>query len=129
MTNLIALLAGLVVLAALHVTGSIQTWDLSHPFWHLRATLTGAGAAVILTLGLFWTGARWPRIATGLTAGLVIALPVAAYVTWRAARTFIDSADFEPAAGQVWFMGYHVTAALIVICTALVTARLLQRTE
>ncbi len=127
MTQVIALLAGLVGLAALHVTGLIQAWDLSHPFWHLRATLTGAAGAVVVGLAVFWITGRWPRLGTGLTILLVVALPVAAYVTWRAARVFIDSADFEPAAGQVWFMGYHATAALIVLTVAVLVYRAVKR--
>jgi len=114
--------AGAVVLALLWSSGAMATADLAHPFWQTRATMAGGFAGAAIALGLAWFAGRRERVSRGLPAAGAVALAAALLVTWRAARIFIDSADFQPLAGKVWFLGYHVLAALVVITVALAVA-------
>lgn len=121
MTRPLAICLALALLALAQMTGLIRALDLAHPFWALKATLIGAGIGGLLAAGLFWLDRR------ALSAIAAIGFLVALITTWRAARIFIDSADYEPLAGKVWFLGYHVTAALFVAVAALGLARVLGR--
>lgn len=115
------------LMALLHVAGTMQALNLSHPFWHAKATLIGTGAGLVLTVGLCWLGGVAPGPARMLEVLSLIALPVALAVTWYAARIFINSADYEPFAGKVWFLGYHALVALLVVAVAHFFPRLARR--
>lgn len=115
-------IAGVAVLALLWLSGAMAAADLAHPFWQTRATLAGGGAGAAVALGLLALAGRRGRRLRVLLATALIGLAAAGLVTWRAARVFIDSPDFEPLAGKLWFLGYHTLAALIVIAIALALA-------
>lgn len=127
MIRIIALVAALGLVFILHLSGVIKSQNLSHPFWHVQATMTGAGIGVVLTVGLCWLGGRAPGTAKLLRRLAVIGLPVALAVTWYAARYFINSADYEPVAGQFWYFGYHLSVALFVTVAATYLARVIGR--
>jgi hypothetical protein len=113
---------GAALLAVLWLSGAMSAADLAHPYWQTRGTLTGGAAGMVAALALLAVArGRARRLRVLLVTGLA-ALGVALVVTWRAARTFIESADFEPLAGKVWFLGYHALAALIVVAVALMLA-------
>ena len=124
MTFILALAGGVAVLAALVSGGTMEAAELAHPFWQTRATLAGGGAGVLLAAGALWLDRRRPGAGRAMIAGAILALMGALWVTWRAARAFITAAEFEPVAGQVWFLGYHAVAALVVLSVALAVARL-----
>lgn len=119
MPLLIACASGVAVLAVLVVSGVMASADLSHPFWQTKASVTGALIGAALGAGLIWITNASGRASRYIAAVLGLCLAVALGVTWRAARIFIDSAAFEPVAGQVWFFGYHALCALIVAVVAL----------
>ena len=122
MNTIISPLAGAVILGLLVLSGAMAAADLAHPFWQGRATLAGGGAGMVIAALAAWPAGRRGRLLRGLRVTALIALVVALLVTWRAARVFIDSADYQPLAGTVWFFGYHALAALIVIAVALAVA-------
>ncbi len=115
----IACLAGVITLAALVLSGAIAAADLSHPFWQIRASLTGGLIGALFGGGLIWITGTSDHHARTFAIALGLALLATLYVTWSAARMFIDSANYEPAAGQMWFIGYHIVCALIVAVVAL----------
>ena len=112
-------LSGAVVLALLVLSGAMAAADLAHPFWQTQATLAGGGAGVVISLLPAWAAQRRGRLPRWLPIAGLTGLAAALVVTWRAARVFIDSADYQPLAGKIWFFGYHALAALIVITIAL----------
>ncbi len=119
MRIVIPCLIGIASLAALVLSGAIAAADLSHPFWQTRASLTGGLIGTLFSGGLIWiTGASGHHART-IAIALGVALLAILYVTWSAARMFIDSANYEPAAGQMWFVGYHISSALIVAVVAM----------
>lgn len=127
MIRIIALAVALGLVFILHLSGVIKSQNLSHPFWHVQATMIGAGIGVVLTVGLCWLGGVAPGAATILRRLAVLGLPVALAVTWYAARYFINSADYEPLAGKVWYLGYHLSVALFVAVLATYLARIFAR--
>lgn len=127
MIRIIALAVALGLVFILHLSGVIKSQNLSHPFWHVQATMIGAGIGVVLTVGLCWLGGVAPGAATFLRRLAVLGLPVALAVTWYAARYFINSADYEPLAGKVWYLGYHLSVALFIAVLATYLARIFAR--
>lgn len=121
MTKIISIGLAIAIVAIFHATDVILAAELSHPFWHNRATLVGAGFGVLLAIALLWLQ---NRIVTGLT---VIGFLVSILTVWRAAAVFINSADYEPLAGRIWFFGYHATIALFVALAAVGIYSILER--
>ncbi len=129
MRILFACLCGVAVLAVLVLTGLLATVDLTHPFWQTRASLTGGMVGVMLGGGLLWITGSKPALARTMAWSMSMALAAVLFITWRAAQTFINSADFEAAAGELWFLGYHLVAATLVALVALVVAQKLPAPE
>ena len=127
MPILIACLSGIAVLAVLVLCGIISAADLAHPFWQQKASSVGGLCGLVLSGVVLWLTTSRPGLIRSVTISVALALMIALLVTWRAARKFIDSADFEPVASQIWFLGYHALAALIVAFTSLLVIRLFQR--
>ena len=123
MKNLFYILGALAVVAALHYAGLLDKTNLTHPFWRRNATLFGSLTGAFLAGGMFWVGWHKPRLgrAIGVVFGgiFLIALPITLY----AAKVFIDSADFERLAGNIWHKGaYTVFAAGVVWLASLFAA-------
>lgn len=115
-----ACLSGAAVLAFLVLTGLLSAAQLTHPFWQTRASLTGGVVGVMLGGGLLWMTDSKPALARTMAWSMGMALAVVVFITWRAARTFITSAEFEAAAGELWYLGYHLVAAFLVALVAMV---------
>ena len=123
MSKSLSLVAALFLLVVLHATGLVAVSNLSHPFWHVKATLVGGTIGVAMTIFLFWLTDRRPGIARDLIIVMAVAFPVGLFITWYSARIFIESADFEWLAGQVWHKGYQTLVALFVPLVALISLR------
>ena len=124
MPILFACATGVAVLTVLVLTGAMAAMDLSHPFWQTRASLIGGGVGLLVAAALLWIMRFRHGLLRHMVSGAALALSVVVYFTWRSARIFIDSADYEAAAGQMWFLGYHMTCALLVAFVALLVASL-----
>ncbi len=114
MKNLISLAGALLLLAILQMFGLFSKYSLSHPFWEMKATITGAGIGVVISLILLYASARWRSIFPMLTTLVSVLLVICIAVTWYFARVFINSEVFEPLAGKIWFFGFHGLVALFV---------------
>ncbi|WP_371229127.1 hypothetical protein [Roseovarius sp. 2305UL8-3] len=123
MRILFACLCGVAVLAVLVLSGLLAAVELTHPFWQTRASLTGGVVGVMLGGGLLWITGSKPALARTMAWSMGISLGIVLFITWRAAQTFITSADFEAAAGELWFLGYHLVAATLVALVALIVAQ------
>ncbi len=89
--------------------------------------MTGAAIGLALTVAICWIGAHAPGPTRAVKLLMFIAFPVALIVTLYAARTFINSADYEPLAGKIWFFGYQATVALFVALVATILPKLMKR--
>ncbi len=127
MRILFACLSGVAVLAVLVLSGLMAMAELTHPFWQTRASLTGGMVGAMLGGGLLWVAGGKPTLARTMAWSMGMSLAVVLFITWRAARIFITSADFEAAAGQLWFLGYHLVAATLVALIALIVAQRMPR--
>jgi len=125
MRIILSCLVGLAVLAVLALSGAMTATDLAHPFWLMSASQASGAGGVVLAAGLLWLQGSRAGLAKVLGWAALVLLPLSALVTWRAARVFIDSADFQPLAGKLWFLGYHALAGLIVLTVAWGVARVL----
>ena len=129
MIRIVALAVALGLVLVLHLSGVIKSQNLSHPYWHIQATMIGAAIGVALTVGLCWLGGAAPRLARVLRWVAILDLPVALGVTWWAAQTFINAADYDPIAGKIWHLGYHAFVALLVTVVATYLPRFAARGE
>ena len=125
----ISILMGLAILALLNVLGVVAALDLAHPYWHMRATLTGAGIGLAVLLIVFWLVDNLRPLAFLLGYLMILALPVALITTFFAARSFINAEDYLYTASRIWFIGYHVSATLLVVVPALIVASYLADRE
>ncbi len=112
--NLAAIVGALALIVVLNQVGLIARFNLSHPFWHVDATVLGASIGLGLAIVLFLLRSRSRVNAWRLGFVFAIVLLAAIFATWRAGNVFINSDNFEPLAGQVWFFGYHAMVALFV---------------
>ena len=74
MIRLVGMAAALGLVAICHVTGLFGALNLSHPFWHDKATLVGAAIGIVLTLGLAWLDVRGPDMARALLVLMLIGM-------------------------------------------------------
>lgn len=127
MIRIIALVVALGLVLVLHLSGVIKAQELSHPFWHVQATMIGAGIGVALTVGLCWLGGLTPGLARALRWLCILGLPVVLILTWWAAQTFINAEEYDPVAGKIWYLGYHGLVALFVVVVGTYLPRLMTR--
>ena len=127
MIRIIALVVALGLVFVLHLSGVIKSQNLSHPFWHVQATMIGAGIGVLLTVGLCWLGGVMPGLARGLRWLCIVGLPVSLAVTLWAANAFINAEDYDPVAGKLWFLGYHAVVTFFVAVISTYLPRILNR--
>lgn len=111
MTKNLPLLGAVLLLVIAYVTGFSKYLGLS---WFPQATLIGGVIGIVITLGLTWVMSKNPVMAKWLPILIITDFLVAVGFTYYFARIFIDSADFEPTAGFVWYIGYHIAVALFI---------------
>jgi len=127
MSKILSVAAALFLLAMLHVTGLVTVSNLSHPYWHVKATLVGDTIGVVVTIFLFWLIEHRPALVRVVIIVMAVAFPICLFITWYSAHIFIQSADFEALAGQVWHKGYQILVALFVPLVAIIPLRYANR--
>ena len=60
MSETLSVAAAFILLAVLRATGLVVSTNISHPFWHVKATLVGNTIVVAITIFLFWLSDRRP---------------------------------------------------------------------
>jgi len=117
------ILGALAIVAGLHFSGLLDKTILTHPFWRENVTLYGSLIGAVLASLMFWIGWHKPRLgrAIGVLSGGILLISLG--VTLYAAKVFIDSADFEALAANVWHKGaYTVFASAVVWFASLLAA-------
>ncbi|PCI86416.1 MAG: hypothetical protein COB24_09630 [Hyphomicrobiales bacterium] len=110
------LIIAILLLALAYFTGCSKYIGLA---WYGKATLIGGAGGIILALAAYWFNKN------SLNITLIALFAITAAITYYYARIFIDSADFEPTAGFVWYIGYHIGAALFIPTAAYVLQKIL----
>jgi len=114
MKELFSLIVAIALLTLFQVTGLIATLSLSHPWWNTDATLTGGSIGIASAVILFWLEKSKPTASKRLALLASILFLICLAATWYFAQKFINAANFEPLAGQMWHKGYITTIALFV---------------
>jgi len=120
MSKVTSIAITVLIVGLIYWTGVMSKLNLSHPFWETKATLVGAAIGLVLAFGIVALRGRAGCFVNGV---LFAALLLSFAVTWRAARFFINSPDYEPLAGQIWFFGYHAFVATLVAVLATMLPR------
>lgn len=89
--------------------------------WYPNATIIGGLIGLVIALILIKLNRN------KLNVAIILLLTIAASITYYYARVFIDSANFEPEAGYNWFLGYHVTMALLVPSLAIIINKIVDK--
>ncbi|MBL1419655.1 MAG: hypothetical protein COC24_004015 [Alphaproteobacteria bacterium] len=116
MKKYLPLIIAILLLALAYLTGYSKYIGLA---WYGKATLIGGAGGIILTLGAYWFDKN------RLNITLIALFAITTAVTYYYARIFIDSADFEPTAGFVWYIGYHIGVALFIPTVAYILQKIL----
>ena len=102
MKNILSIIGALAILAALYFSGTISSYNITHPFWHNNATLYGGIAGAVLAWVLFVIAANKPKL-SGLLMSLVnIVFVISLIVTLYFANRFVNAADYDAFAVQIW---------------------------
>ncbi len=124
MKNVIYIALSLAAVAALHFSGALNGFNLTHPVWRSNATLYGSLGGAVLSAGLFWACAAKPRLGRWLVRLVMLGFLVAVVVTLVNARAFIMAEDFDPVAVNLWHKGSYAVFALFVPALAALLAKL-----
>jgi hypothetical protein len=108
------------LLVLFQLSGLLALFELSHPWWESRANLAGGVIGFSIATVLFWLEMSWMQLTSRLFVVLMMLFPLCLVVTAYFAQKFINAADFEPLAGQIWHKGYITTIALFVPVTAFI---------
>ncbi|HIP23595.1 MAG TPA: hypothetical protein EYG79_08405 [Rhodobacteraceae bacterium] len=124
MNRILFIFASLAAVAALHFSGLLTRVNLTHPVWRENATLYGSLAGAGLSALVFWACAAKPRLGRWLERlvmlGFIIALPV----TLISAKIFIDAAEYNALAVQLWHKGSYTVFITFVPSLAALLAKL-----
>ena len=109
----IAAACAVCILAVLGVTKSLG----AHPFWAEQVAYIGAGAGILLTIGMSYFG-RW-RLPAAIGD-----LSVSAIITWQGKRMFVASSGDNALGGVMWYYGWIAVCAFsVVVITFLLSRR------
>lgn len=124
MKNAVYIALSLTVVAALHFSGALAGFNLTHPVWRDNATLYGSFGGAVLSAFLFWVCAAKPRLGRWLEGLVMLGFAGATALTLLSARTFINAADFDPVAIGLWHKGSYAVFATFVPGLAALLAKL-----
>jgi hypothetical protein len=124
MKNAIYIAFSLAVVAGLHFSGALSGFNLTHPVWRDNATLFGSLGGAVLSALLFWACAAKPRLGRWLEGLVLLAFFGALAVTLLSARSFINAAEFDPVAINLWHKGSYAVFATFVPSVAMRLAKL-----
>lgn len=127
MRNIFYNLFSLVMLSLLNIAGVIAALDLTHPFWHKNAILYGAIAGAVIAGFALWLAKKKPAMSTFIITIIAIIFVGGFIITRYFAGVFINSADFEPMAIQIWHIGSYTTIISFVPLVALILKQLLTK--
>lgn len=118
MRNIIYITGALGVLTVLYALGMLRSYNIAHPFWLKNAAFYGGIGGVGFAYALFIVRAVKPtagRILTMIT-GLFFVASLSA--TRHYAQIFIDAANFDKTAADIWHWGSYLTIGTFVIVVA-----------
>ncbi|NOR61143.1 MAG: hypothetical protein GQ535_01445 [Rhodobacteraceae bacterium] len=124
MKNIVYIGVSLAVVAALHFSGVLTSFTLTHPIWRDNATLFGSLGGAVLSGLIFWACAVKPRLGRWLERLVIVSFLIILPVSMYYARVFIDSADYERMAVQIWHKGSYTVFVTFVASLSVLLAKL-----
>jgi len=124
MKNTLYIALSLAAVAALHFSGALGGFNLTHPVWRDNATLYGSLAGALLSALLFWACAAKPRLGRWLERLVMLGFVAALSVTLLNAQAFINAAEFDPMAINLWHKGSYAVFITFVPALAALLAKL-----
>lgn len=124
MFRIFYIIASLATIAALHFSGLLARFNLTHPIWRDNATLYGSLVGAGLAGLVFWACAAKPRLGRWLERLVMLGFMVAVPVTLISAKIFIDSADYNAWAIFLWHKGSYTVFITFVPSMAALLAKL-----
>jgi len=124
MKNIPYIALSLAVVAGLDFSGVLAGFNLTHPVWRDNATLYGSLGGALLSAMLFWACAAKPRLGRLLERLVMLGFVAAVAVTLLNARAFINAAEFDPMAINLWHKGSYGVFITFVPALAALLAKL-----
>ncbi len=111
MRNILYVIGSLLVIAALHFSGILNDYNLTHPVWRENATRFGSLIGIGIAFLLFWLTAKKPALAKNLVRFTIFMFVVSLAATLYFSYTFINATEFNPMAAQIWHKGSYAVFA------------------
>ena len=124
MKNILYIVLSLSVVAGLHFSGALESFNLTHPIWRSNATLYGSLAGGALSALIFWACAAKPRLGRWLERLVMLGFVAALLLTLLSAKTFIDAAAYNADAVNLWHKGSYIVFITFVAGLAALLAKL-----
>ncbi len=124
--NLVSIIAAAVILAVLAFSGVLQNNAFTHPAWHNNGVMFGSLIGAVVAAVIFWLESRNPVSGRNLKllAGLVFVVCLIAVKTYSG--IFINSANYEPMAADMWHKTSYGVIATFVIVSSFVVRKLMR---
>ena len=88
----------------------------AHPWWAEKVAYIGAGAGILLAIGMSYFG-KWALPAA------IGDLTVSAIITWQGKRMFAASSGDSALGGVMWYYGWIAVCAFTVVVVAFLLRR------
>ncbi len=124
MKSALSIILSLSVVAVFHFSGVLESFNLTHPIWRSNATLYGSLAGAGLSALIFWACAAKPRLGRWLERLVMLGFVGVLVATLLSAKTFIDAAEYNRIAVQLWHKGSYIVFITFVAGLAALLAKL-----
>ncbi len=124
MSRILFIFASLAAVAGLHYSGLLARVNLTHPIWRENAALYGGLAGAALSALVFWSSAAKPRLGRWLERLVMLGFIAALAVSLISAKIFIEAAEYNALAVQLWHKGSYAVFISFVPSLAALLAKL-----
>ena len=124
--NFISIIVAAALLAVLAFSGALQNYSFTHPAWHNNGVIFGTLIGAVVAAVIYWLESRKPVSGRNLKllAGLVFIVCLVAVKTYSG--IFINSANYEPLAADMWHKTSYGVIATFVTVSSFVIRKLLR---
>lgn len=105
----LSILSALVILVALIYFGVIADYNITHPVWHSNATLYGGISGAVIAFLLFMIASKKPNLSGVIMSLVNIIFAISLAATLYYAHQFVNAADYNAFAAQMWHKSSYAT--------------------